>query len=841
MNRREFAKVAGMAGIACAMEGIPDTSDVFGVSVPPEKRNTVVVDKLFPTTLPTKQWVEFWAAGFSELASGVISQNSDLRATGCGMPLGGIGTGCVDLNCDGRFGYCTIFNRVWGWDYRDRVYALARESLGLSRKAGGATGATATPVEGGVIRDLSPNGRGPLDMPFLGLSVGSKTWILTTRQVGEIETAKKIYYWGHYPVADLEYELVGPVSVGLRAWSPFLPGDVDRSQLPGAVFEVNLRNLSPSNQTGALAFSFPGPTGETREPWLRHRRSEKHFSGAVVQGSKASYAVGAIDEQNFRVGGGLGDDAAAWGRIAQELPEAVEDDPSATVAVDFALAPGEQKAIRFLLTWHTPEWESEFPYGFKLSRYTNRYTQQYPSALDSAWILAADHGPLLQRILAWQQVIYAEKGLPVWLRDQLINSLHLITEESYWAVAKPPLGDWCHQGGLFSLVESTVAAGQQSCIPCDWYGNLPIVYFFPELAWSTLRAYRAKMREDGAAPFYLGQGLDLAGGQNGTNYAHDRQQIQNGCCYADLVDRLWLITGNDDVLREFYPSVKKNVIYTMTVSQDPGPESVLGVIRESGDEWYESMNMQGITAHAGGTRLAQLRICERMSEQIGDTAFAQKCRHWLEDGSKLLEETLWNGDNYLLSMDVHSGKKNDLVLAYQLDGEWITHLHGLPGVFDSDRVHKTLTTIKKLNSWVPINGAIDVIERDGRLTQFGDRMGWMCSMPASVLILAMTYLYAGHHDEGIDLAYKCLDSIINQLDMTWDIPNMVRSDPGAGQLPECMRIYGTDYYQFLSIWGLPPALNGEDLRQVTAPGGLITRIIEAARHDSHLFSKHSAS
>jgi hypothetical protein len=69
----------------------------------------------------------------------------------------------------------------------------------------------------------------------------------------------------------------------------------------------------------------------------------------------------------------------------------------------------------------------------------------------------------------------------------------------------------------------------------------------------------------------------------------------------------------------------------------------------------------------------------------------------------------------------------------------------------------------------------------------------------------MTYIYAGHRKEGLDLAYKCVDAVVNRFEMTWDIPNMVRSDPGAGQLQESMRIYGTDYYQFLSLWGMPAA------------------------------------
>ena len=35
----------------------------------------------------------------------------------------------------------------------------------------------------------------------------------------------KVEYWGHYPVADLEYSLDLPITLGVRAWSPFIPGD----------------------------------------------------------------------------------------------------------------------------------------------------------------------------------------------------------------------------------------------------------------------------------------------------------------------------------------------------------------------------------------------------------------------------------------------------------------------------------------------------------------------------------------------------------------------------------------------------------------------------------------
>ena len=160
-------------------------------------------------------------AGFSQPACGVVYRMKD--EVSCGMPLGGIDTGCIDLETSGLLGFCTIFN-------------------------------THVPR------------RGPINLPILGLSVGGKTWVLCDKQPKKawrekgvpygkpvipvlselklegVETAKQIHYWGHYPVADLEFETDAPIQVGLRAWSPFLPGDLKASMMPAAVFEVHLRN-----------------------------------------------------------------------------------------------------------------------------------------------------------------------------------------------------------------------------------------------------------------------------------------------------------------------------------------------------------------------------------------------------------------------------------------------------------------------------------------------------------------------------------------------------------------------------------------------------------------------
>ena len=50
----------------------------------------------FPVDLPELQWVEFQAAGFTKPVSGVIYRTDQPPC--CGVTLGGISTGCVDID-----------------------------------------------------------------------------------------------------------------------------------------------------------------------------------------------------------------------------------------------------------------------------------------------------------------------------------------------------------------------------------------------------------------------------------------------------------------------------------------------------------------------------------------------------------------------------------------------------------------------------------------------------------------------------------------------------------------------------------------------------------------------
>jgi uncharacterized protein (DUF608 family) len=766
---------------------------------------------LFPKEVRPSEWAEFHALGFSKSVCGVIY---DLAAPATdGMPLGGIDTGCIDLEVSGLWGYCTLFNT------------------------------------------LVPR-RGPVNLPFLGLSVGGQTWVLCdytkikqyekygltkfepvenipTRlhlDRDHLRSVKGIRYWGHYPVADLEYETDAPVQVALRAWAPFLPGDVEKSILPGLVFEVHLRNAGEKEEQGTLAFSFPGPTRNEAGAFVFPRQQiSQDFSGVVVSAPKASYALGAIQEPKARLGGEIGSDALRWSKIAQELPEAREDQPGSSMAIDFTLKPGDTRVVRFVLTWVSPQWKGgghpTSPYG---NTFTHTYAKKYPNPAETAELLAKNHEDLLKRILAWQQTIYTEDKLPVWLRESLVNNLNLITETSLWAAAEPPIPSWVRpEDGMFGLCESPRDCPQIECLPCSFYGNQPVVYFFPKLALSQLRGYKGYLAKNGGAVFKWGGGTELDVNMEFCDPLWEYQDATNGISLASMVDRYGLCWGNKNFLREFYDMVKQNAIYTVNLR----PEAEIGerVISmptgNRGSEWFEAPepDWSGMAAHLGGLHLAQLRIAERMAKQMGDKPFAKQCREWIEAGSRAMESKMWNNSYYLNFWEPETGKKSDLVFGYQLDGQWAARHHGLPGVFRPDRVQTTLDTIARCNVALSKIGAINYANADGSATDIKG-YGAYSYFPPELLMLAMTYMYEGRREFGLDLARRCWERQICVLRYTWDLPNILRGDKDTGE-----RAFGHDYYQNMMLWSLPAAIAGQDFGGPCKPGGLVDKILRAAR------------
>ena len=782
---------------------------------------------LFPANLPNDEWTQFKAEGFRKPVTGAIYRGGRARP---GMPLGGIGTGFISLGTDGTLDYMsTIFNDFLG--RRKGAQSVEAWGIGLDEEGGGGQF---------MKREHIPTH----PLPFLGFSVGGKTCVLTLQRMQGVDTAREIHYWGHYPIADVEYETDAPISLGLRAWATFLPGDAVASNTPGAVFEVHLRNMSRAVQTGTVAFSFHGPReAEVGGPTeFTHRPTDGDLSGVEVStgndGMEYAYTLAALGEQSVRVGGELGDNSAAWKRIGDVLPETDSSSGGACVAVDFSLDPGEVRVIRIILSWYAPYWQGEVDIERssrlalrEISRlvdwtvlprnnYVHMYRERFDSALEAAKYLADDHESLLKRILAWQEVIYAEQRLPGWLRDSIVNIFHVISQVTFWDKSADP-NHWCKEG-FFVANETLLTCPQQACIACDAIADWPINLFFPELIRSKLRIFKHYQKDYGLIPSTLGPGTEL------DMRWYDQQTAVDGQAYVHLVDRVWQVTTDDSVIEEFYSSVKRCIIFMKSLDVDD--DGLIELFEkdstnypEAKGQYHDDWLMTGVACHISTLWLSTLRIVERMAMKAGDRAFAEKCRRDIEHGSKALEDKLWNRNIgcYYLYHNVETGDKSDTVLADQLVGEAMAHLHGLPHVVPSDRVKTTLDTLWRLNVAATSFGIRDSVRPDGTTDESGGytgiaNMGAYCTQVPAVLLVAN-----GDPERGLEMPRRLWHQYVFGLGMAWDMPN--------GITAEGEWYSGHEYWHNTMLWVLPLAVLGEDLAATSAPGGFAHGIMQAAR------------
>lgn len=817
---------------------------------------------LFDTSVTKREWTTLKVEGFSKNVAGVVFTASNPPC--CGVPLGGIGTGCIDFDTRGVFGWSSIFNPYSQTIEDEPRCRMPRKIPNVQPIFALSTGgevhvlATREYIEGGKL----PWCTAPLDVEA-ELDKPRQDFI-EVAEIKEVKPVKEIFYYGHFPVADAEYVIDAPVSVGVRAWAPFIPGNSTMSNIPAAVFEVYVRNTSDKPAKYTFAMNFPGPDHqESRGVYFNKQRIEEDAIGVFVASEgNVNYFMGVLGGENVRVGTGLqtstdydrgyGKDrftkTDSWKDIASSLPkddifieingQKLYKDPSTSVAVDFSLAEHEEKKLEFILCWYAPTLDSIINVGDagkahgdekthywignkwhgRQSYMHHMYAVRYSNALDVMRRVAEDKDRIFNKILAWQEVLLTHEDFPIWLRDSLLNILCLLTEDGYWFQPRYPVGDWAYPNGVFIYYESPRDCPHSNCIPNDFIGTMHLSYFFPDLYLQLLRSYKALQRADGEIPFSVGKSGDLPGI---TQPEYTWQMSLNSSCYIFMVDRFWKISGNNEIVHEFYDSIKKCNDYVTTLSE--GENSILRMPDKGGSEWFEFSNFYGITSHVGGLHLSQLLIVERMARFVGDNTYADKCRAIYEENRQVFEDKLWNGTHYFTYIDEENNRINDNVMAYQLDGYFTNMQTGIhETIFDPGRIQKVLETV--WNSNVKLGngyGALNYARANGSYITDDDAYGKNSIFAQNTIVLAMTYMYTGQYERGMELAYNTWRNEIIKQGLGWDMTHIVNALDGR-------KMFGADYNQQSVIWSLPSAMRAGDLSDPCKPGGVVFEILRAA-------------
>lgn len=652
-----------------------------------------------------------------------------------GMPLGGLGAGCIGRAPGGSF-------NLWHLDGGEHIFddfpacqfVVYEETVGESQ-----TYAMATAGEGLSSWQWYPAGASTALSPGGGA------------------------YKALYPRSWYCYEDVFKAKLTCEQFSPIWPDNYQESSYPVAMFVWTAHNptnqpitlsilLSWQNMVGWFTNSEASPEIQQREdgspfydyvPPLRQSVgnfnqlvSGKNATGIVMDGAwggdpgegdgQFCIAVSADAGVTYHTcwnphgdGKDLWESFSGSGvleNVADTTSAVVGEQVGGAIALKFTLAPGETKEVPFVLSWDLPV--TEFAPGKQAYR---RYTDFYDRSGRNAWQLAQDalanYQIWRQNIIDWQQPILDRSDLPDWFKMALFNELY----------------DMASGGTLWSAASEADPVGQFGILECmdyRWYESLDVrlyggfstLMLWPELEKAVIRAFaQAIPTEDqkkriigyyytvgeaehlaprklkGATPHDLGAPNEnpwLA--TNYTSYQDCNQWKDLPSDFVLQVYRAFLLTGGDDIkfLAECWPAVTQTLQYLKLFDLDGD-----GVPENGGapDQTFDDWQLKGLSAYCGGLWLAALEAAIKMGDILqqhqkisGSFAIVKsQYQRWIKQGKIVYQNKLWTGSFYRLDSESNS----DVVMADQLCGQFCARLLNLPDIVDEEYIDIALDTI----------------------------------------------------------------------------------------------------------------------------------------------------
>jgi uncharacterized protein (DUF608 family) len=669
----------------------------------------------FQGSVALNQWTHISADSFAAPVPAYVFEGGLLES---GIPLGALGTGYMTLDGNGKLGFSSIFN------------------------------------------DLVPPKK--IFADWLVVEAGTRHIPLSSA---------KIFYWGHYPVADLCARLGEvPLEIGIRTFTPFIVGDAAASNTPVALFDLELRNLSDQPLALNLCLKFPP---------------------SVKGGELAVRGEG----------------------VAEKIPA------EGTYSLPANVPARGSRRLQFAVGWYAPAWRDSGG-----EPHFNRYSQRFRNAAEVADFGLRNRERFLRRVLAWQNEIY-RADLPEWLQDGLVQGFYSLAKNSVW-IARTRKDDWWGENGWITHSESHTGCPIVETMVCRIHGHFPLLFFFPELEATTLDAFRHYQISDGEIPFCFGMPTSMR------DPRYSCQHPLNSGQYAQMVYRLYTRTGDRSVLSRFYESTQRGIRYLYSLDDDD-----CGLVHDQshalpGEPWpanqfYDVWPWQGTSSYVAGTWLATLRAGAALATVVGDAKFAAECSERLSKAQRTFEQNLWNGSYYRLWNDQQAGKTSEICLANQLMAQWCVRVMGLQDVIPAAHVNSALDTIERLNlkatSYGLINGVTPHGEPfDTKLNPGGDHAKNVFF--GENLCAAMTFIYHGRRDTGVEVARRLYDAVAVKNRSPWNQRCLLNGETGLPQ-------WGEDYYSNVAIWAMPMALAGESVERF-ARGGLVKNMISAAGKES---------
>lgn len=637
----------------------------------------------------------------------VLKQYDQDHITRIAMPVGGIGTGTVSLS-----GYGAIVD----WE------VMSRPAKGFTPKYAGVGVINRAPFFSIYYKEEGKEGQallmeGPVPTRFDEGYYGSKAPNHGLPRFAEA-TFQTAYPFGQVVLRDKDV----PLDITVGAFNPLIPGNTDDSSLPMAVMSYKVKNTSNKSISISLAGNIPnfiGFDGKDGKAYknINSYKEENNLKGihytaghevdtSSAQWGTFSLTTNADGETSYRTCWQSGE----WGNSTLEFWDDYTDDGlleerkskqksnMGSLAVKTTLAPGEEKDIRFYVTWHFPN-----RLGFQHKAEVGNY---YATQYKDSWEVATKN---VSRIPALEEQTktfvnaFIQSDYPAVIKEAaLFNLAHFRTQLAFRTKAGYYLG--------WEGIKDQDGSGSGSCTHV-WNYEQTIPFLFGEVAQNMREVEFAFATTDEGMMNYRihiplatkaqSFGLAAADGQMGAIMKYYRE---------------WQLSGDDEFLKKNWPMVKKALEFCwIPKGWDPDKDGVMeGSQHNTMDVEYYGPNPQ-----MGFWYLGALRASEEMASYLGDKKFAKTCRELYDNGSTWMDDNLFNGEYYIqeivppmhldsiakglirvkkrLVPDDPQYQLGEGCLVDQLVGQVMAHILDLGYLADAENILKTNETILKYN------------------------------------------------------------------------------------------------------------------------------------------------
>jgi non-lysosomal glucosylceramidase len=619
IDRRDFIKKGSLATAALLLMRLPAWAKA-------PYRNTFAGPMLLEKKLDPAWVKSLYNRGN---ATTYLKTKNELQYIG--MPVGGIGCGCVYAGGDGR---------LWLWDiFNQNQTGVIYKEIPWNDSPVDRAAKILTPFDGAnyvvPVKDVRP-----LDQGFaFKFELDGKSIIKRLQS----EDWDEIGFEATYPMATVHYtDSQLPISVSVKIYSPFIPLDEDNSGLPATIYSFQLTNKSNKeikvSVTGWLEnkcslyyektdqFNRTNAAIKTNDNWMvKGIGHDKNWGDRNMQSAPDFGELGIISLNpgtKINTDADLLDSTLFSKDNKEKVTQKFDKKLVGSVSNDITIRAEESQALNYAFCWYFPN------ISFSQIKTDNKryYVNKFKSVDEVAGYISKNFENLSTQTQLWCDTWYRQSTLPHWLLERTIANVSTLATTTSHRFSSGRFYGW---------------EGVGSCP-----GNCTHVYQYAQAMGRLFPALERDQREridlgiafhdDGHIGFRAEENqLPAIDGQSGRVLGIYREHQMSA--YKAFLTRNW---------------DKTKMAVQFIINQDKDGDGMLDTPIEN----TLDAKWPGEIAWLVGLCLAAVKAGQLMAEEMNDTQFAAICKAFVAKGKANMESQLFNGEYFIHKPDAKLGK-----------------------------------------------------------------------------------------------------------------------------------------------------------------------------------------